>query len=140
LFTEYAAPNQINHLIKYKLIHGVDYHLKVHYETNNMFQETWPYEDSDDNPCIVKHLYGGLPVPKLQISATSASEGRIKILLSTLGGGIIHNGLVITRSSNLDKFLVWEDVHNVVLENASLDDYVWYDNTVQNGVFYKYAV
>lgn len=133
IYTSYGEPNQINHLIKYRLSSEIDYTLKLHYETNNMYTGVQTYG--------LQHILSGYPVPKLAISATNHyATGRIKLTLSPVDGGVVYSGLIITRSSSLDNFLVWEDVHMTLLDKPSIDEYVWYDDTVENGVYYKYAV
>lgn len=133
IYSLYNTPNNINHIIDYRLKQGLTYRLQIQYETNNLFESSVNYN--------FIYSLSTMPVPKLQLSVKNDdNEGRLKILISTLNGGIIYNGLIISRSSNLTDFNIWEDVHIVALDSPSIDNYVWYDNTVQNGIYYKYSI
>ena len=132
IFTEYNNPNEINYTLKYRLQPDIDYKIEINYETNNMFKEA--------TSISFRYAFGGLAVPRTTISAENDdSEGRIKVTISSYEGTSIYNGFTICRSSNLNDFTIWEDMHNITILNP-VDEYIWYDNTVQHGIWYKYSI
>lgn len=132
IYTAYNNPNEINYTVQYKLQSNIKYLMVIMYETNNM------YIGQDFKEFT--YAFGGLAAPRATIAAeTEIETGRIKILITPHEGTSIYNGFTICRSSSLNNFTVWEDMHNITLLNP-VDEYVWYDNTVQHGIWYKYSL
>ena len=48
--------------------------------------------------------------------------------------------IVIIRASNKDGFKYWEDVHTGNITLSDSKKYIWYDNTIESGIFYLYGV
>jgi len=48
--------------------------------------------------------------------------------------------LIIRRSSSKDDFNAWEDVYTFLAKSTEIINLVWYDMTVESGVWYKYSL
>ena len=126
------ALNEINHVVKYNFIDGKDYLLVVNYETQVGYQgvNEYPFiyfELGYDK--IIANIYPVL----------DEENGRIGLRLSGEMSKHTSNNLVYRRASSETNYQVWEDVRNVTVED-NIFEYIWYDQTVKSGVYYKYGV
>ena len=53
---------------------------------------------------------------------------------------IISGLFIITRSDNLSNFLEWNEITRFVIESNYPSEYSFHDYTVQQGVYYRYAI
>jgi hypothetical protein len=48
--------------------------------------------------------------------------------------------LIIRRSSSKDNFNMWEDIYTFLVYPNQKLNLVWYDRTIESGVWYKYSL
>ena len=133
IYTNSVNVNEINYTFKYGFENEKSYVVKLTYQTNNLYTETLDYK---------------FQILQFQIDKIAANiyadvdndEGRIKISIKASNTEPYIGNFTIRRTSNESNFMIWEDVLTDTLLDGSLIDYTWYDNTVQSGIWYKYAV
>ena len=134
IYTNSDFPNNINYSINYNLEDAVNYVLKLNYTTNNLYSSSIQREFM-----ITQTGYGEL---KATISATMDEDrGIVKVELKPTDNKKIFMGsITIRRTSSKSNFTIWEDVftdYNLYMQNGL--NYIWYDKTVQAGVWYHYC-
>ena len=68
-------------------------------------------------------------------------EGRIALKIYTPNDGNFTGTLCVRRTSSRTGFSVWEDVKIINVENQSINSLnMWYDYTIESGIWYKYGV
>lgn len=70
-------------------------------------------------------------------AAVNEEEGYIKLEARLVES--YDQNLVIRRSSSKDNFLVWEDIKHFISPGSNTS-IVYYDFTVESGIFYKYLI
>lgn len=130
----YQNPNEIYHYCKYNFESEEQYILGVQIVTQNLF--SWP-EQQRFNFSVD---YVAYTVFEANISAIEDPEaGRIGIHLEDNQVQNLGINIVIRRCSSKENFRVWEDVFTTLIPSNSLLDLIWYDYTVESGVWYKYC-
>ena len=77
---------------------------------------------------------------KIQAKADN-SGGRIKVMVtSEENPSSLGMNLIIRRSSSKDNFDIWEDMYTFLAQPTHAINLVWYDRTVESGVWYKYSL
>lgn len=68
-------------------------------------------------------------------------EGRVALKLYAPTDDPFNGTLCIRRASSRTRFSVWEDVKIINVENQSINSLdMWYDYTIESGIWYKYGV
>ena len=68
-------------------------------------------------------------------------EGRVAIKLYNGSDDPFTGNVVIRRTSSRTKFEIWEDIKIFQFNNQIIDSLdVWYDYTIESGVWYKYGI
>ena len=68
-------------------------------------------------------------------------EGRVGIKLFTGSDDPFTGNVVIRRASSRTKFEIWEDIQIFQFNNQIINDLdIWYDYTIESGVWYKYGI
>ena len=133
----YSNPNQIYYKIKYNLKHEESYILKIQLQTNNLYEweETYAFTMN-----LVQ--YTTLDSSNFHIQAQpDDSGGRIKVkVFSEQKPKQLGMNLIIRRSSSKDNFNIWEDVYTFLAKSTEVINLIWYDMTVESGVWYKYSL
>lgn len=133
----YSNPNQIYYKIKYNLKHEESYILKIQLQTNNLYEweETYTFTMN-----LVQ--YTTLDSSNFHIQAQpDNSGGRIKVrVFSEQKPKQLGMNLIIRRSSSKDNFNIWEDVYTFLAKSTEVINLIWYDMTVESGVWYKYSL
>ena len=133
----YSNPNQIYYKIKYNLKHEESYILKIQLQTNNLYEweETYAFTMN-----LVQ--YTTLDSSNFHIQAQpDNSGGRIKVrVFSEQKPKQLGMNLIIRRSSSKDNFNIWEDVYTFLAKSTEVINLIWYDMTVESGVWYKYSL
>lgn len=122
--------SEINYTPIYGFLDGEHYSLKVSYLTTNLYTEEKTF-----NFMIIDSIGRELNA-KLYITPEN-ELGRMKLHL-TLEEYYLGN-ITIRRTSSRSNFSVWEDVHTFMADSSDLIDYIWYDYTIESGVWYKYC-
>ena len=124
--------NQLNYTLDYLLEPGTAYLLTISIETRNYYFQTFNYTllivQATDNPL------------NANISAENDAEmGSIKVSIAATEFQNFTGSVIIRRTSSKSNFNIWEDVYERVYNVEDNINFVWYDITVQSGVWYKYA-
>lgn len=129
----YIAINEINYSIDKALKDGDIYTLEVLFTTYNLYSET--------NSFIFTILENGIERIEGTITAIPEEEnGRIGIRIVGNSMETFLGNITIRRASSKDDFNIWEDVNTFTLKEGSYLDALWYDYTVESGVWYKYGM
>ena len=146
-------PNQIDFQYNVDLSTNIDktYELWVTYTTNNLYSPNGYYV----YPFIIKTLNGGNSPLSINITSLSESGGiRIDCYPSLDDSGMALasknkiGNYIISRSSVVDDFTHWEDVHLFTIKTDTIKKYEngsgplisWTDYTVEPGHIYHYGI
>ena len=123
--------NSFSYKLKYQLRDSIDYYLVVQYSTKFGYsgEEEYKIIYSPDSS-IEKNF-------SVQVSPQS-EVGRNKIEINFNEN--VDENIIIKRSSNLNNFIDWEDIHIKYIHAQEGQTYIWYDYTIESGVWYKYAI
>ena len=134
LFTNsYNNPNAFEYTLNYNFEVGA-YYFTVEYTTMNLYNEiiSTPFE-------VVQESTETLDV---SLSATADEEtGRVALTIKR-GSDTepLFGTFVIRRASSKNNFSTWEDMHFEECEDVTNIKEVWYDNTIESGIWYLYGV
>ena len=68
-------------------------------------------------------------------------EGRIALKLYAADSSPYSGNLVVRRASSRDNFLIWEDIKILTFKQKPINSSpIFYDYTIESGVWYKYGV
>ena len=130
-YTDEFNANEINHFVKYGFVDGEHYVMNFSYQTASLFEETLEYlfliMDLDG-----ESLNGHI------VAEQDEDNGRIKVRVYSTTEKFVGN-ITIRRTSSDSNFEVWEDVHTTAVIDDNYLDLIWYDNTVESGIWYKYC-
>ena len=148
--------NQFRYVLPIVLNDGEHYSLKIYYETNGGYGETYNYsfsiiEDYNNNNNITIS-YNVIPAVSSSVmfhndnftyeeKENPAETGRIKLTLNfEQTNNFISSNYTIRRAKENEngEFILWEDVYNGYQAKAGVVE--WYDNTIESNVKYKYVV
>ena len=129
----YRAINELNYAINRSLKDGDVYKLQVIFTTYNLYSEM--------NEYVFTILENGIEKIEGTITAIPEEEnGRIGIRIVGNSMETFLGNITIRRASSKDDFNIWEDVTTFTLKEGSYLDTLWYDYTVESGVWYKYGM
>jgi hypothetical protein len=132
VYTNVYNPNEINYTLPYALEDGIGYKLIFTYYTINEYSESSTYTFS-----VIQNTIDALDAT---ISAEAdINNGRIKIEVKSTTTDEFFGNLTIRRASSKNNFVTWEDIHQTTIANGKALDYIWYDYTIESGVWYKYC-
>ena len=133
IYTNEYNPNEINYNLKYALEDGISYKAKVSYTTNNGYSNYYNY--------IFSIIRNGTDALKATITAEPDEEnGRVKIHIISTNSEAFLGNITIRRASSKTDFTIWEDVKTITLNDGTPLNLIWYDYTVESGIWYKYCV
>lgn len=104
----YGEPNSFNYTFKNELEYNETYSLKIEYTTRNLYtgEEIFtlkaPAESTQSSAVNIQ-------------AAADVENGRNKIYLSSSTGEQLIGRYIISRSSHISNFSLWEDIHSVSL-------------------------
>lgn len=132
IYTNQYGSNEINCDIPYDFETNVSYGLALTYITNNLYTETLYYRFKIDSEPFIA-LNG-------EVSITPEEEdGSIKFDVNFEGTTPPAKSLLIQRASSRTNFKIWETLKTIPYNKNSLRS-VWYDTTIESGVWYKYRI
>ena len=129
----YAKVNEINYKMKKALKDGEDYTLKVSFTTYNLY--------TTSNTFLFTVLENS--IEKIDATVTALlDEENARIGVHILGKSTesFLGNITIRRASSKDDFSIWEDVITFTLKDGKPLDVIWYDYTVESGIWYKYGI
>lgn len=133
IYTNPYAPNEINHNIEYDLPQGVQFQLTLVSTTINSYQITNSY---------VFSIAEGVPrqLDATLIIVSDEDHGRIKLDIDFEAGIITNKDLVIRRSSSKTNFHIYEQLAIIPNSTSASLRYIWYDTSIESGIYYKYRI
>lgn len=133
----YTNPNEIYYKIKYNLKNEETYTVKFELQSNNLYEWTEEYTFTMQ---LVQYTTLDSSNYKIQAQADN-SGGRIKVIVTSKEKpSSLGMNLIIRRSSSKDNFDVWEDMYTFLAQPTHEINLVWYDKTVESGIWYKYSL
>lgn len=133
IYTDTYTPNEINYSFEEELDDGGTYLLKFSYVTSNLYTNFKIYTFS-----LLSYGFDSLPVTVEAIAEDN--NGRIKVSIVTSNNEDFLGTFTIRRASSKTNFHRWEDIHNITYSINTPINEIWYDYTVESGVFYHYCV
>lgn len=127
----YKGVNEINYIFKNEFKDAEKYRIELTITTQNLFISNHYFNFS------IK-LAATDPLNLQTYLIADEPNARIKIGLKT--NGAFANNIIIKRTSSLSNFNLWEDVHIYPFKTSIETEYVWYDFTIESGIWYKYAI
>jgi hypothetical protein len=153
---QYYTPNQMSYTLDTEFLEGQSYKLVLTYTTINKYTYSYKFnlvvsQDAIDSTSITAVTVDN--IDKVQDasfrevfnSLTSLDqeeeEGRIGIKFYLQNSNNYNGNICLRRASSKDNYTVWSDIKIVVCINHPVNSLAMiYDNTVESGVWYKYAV
>lgn len=133
LFPPYqSSKDQINYVFKRALEDGKQYKLEIKYMTCGLYEDTITY-----SILTLLNLIERLDAYLVAIEDTE--NGRIGINIKSNSIAPFAGKITIRRTSSKSDFELWEDVYTIELRADKLE-YLWYDYTIESGVWYKYCI
>ena len=133
----YTNPNEVYYKIKYNLRNDNKYRLVIQLQSNNLYEWEVQY---NFNMELVQYTTLDSNIFKIRAQADN-SGGRIKVYVtSTQYPSQIGMNLIIRRSSSKENFDYWEDMYTFLASPGHNINEIWYDRTIESGVWYKYSL
>jgi len=131
---EFTDINNFNYEMNYWFRADHEYYFTLTYVTQNLYTETHKYEFTVSSAEV--------PDLNLQIIAYKDEEnGRIGMHINrSRSHGKFTGKIIIRRATAQDNFAKWEDMYISTFDHAPYIDFVWYDYTIESGVFYLYGI
>ena len=127
------SPNEFHYIFNYLFEDDIEYRLEFTYTTTNLYTETINY-----NFKIIKQSYQGLDAT---LSLTPREQlGCIEVFIDLPRPITTMKEILIRRSSSKDNFLSWETIKIINYEKLPKNSYLWYDTTIESGIWYKYLI
>lgn len=133
IYTDPYNPNEIYYQIRQQLqdSNGEYYIIEINYTTINLYTHTSTFhlgiEDNAQN-----ELHATIDI------TPQPDRGRMKINITFKEMYNTHNNLAIRRTSSRSNFLQWDNIK--ILQHDFDFEHLWYDTTIESGVWYKYRV
>ena len=146
---QYQDCNEFKYLLKTEFIDGQHYSLSFEYITNNYFTYTYKinFEISliqiDQINCTVVTVENDTEniLEGLTSIHEEEEEGRIALKLYSNNTNPYSGNVCIRRCSSKDNFKEWIDVKIYVVRETILNNLpLFYDYSIESGVWYKYGV
>lgn len=126
--------NSFIYTFKYGFEVGESYYFIVNYQTNTLYEDSTlvSFDVIQDSGQDLGFRFA----PKIDIE-----NGRIEISVARDSSAPSYTGkIVLRRTSSESNFTIWDDLFTA--EYTAITDIKtkWYDNTIQSGVWYEYAL
>lgn len=156
---QFQNSDTINHLMKTELINGVNYKLAFHFTTINGYEDGfYKFDDERDDrfyftcsvyqietpPCrliTVENDPDNILTEDITTLHLEEEEGRVGVKFYSDLTNTYSGNLCIRRSSSKDNFKTWTDVYLYIAKSEDINAIpIYYDYTIESGVWYKYGV
>lgn len=156
---QFQDNNTINYLMKTELKNNNNYKLAFKFITINNYEGGFfKVDDSTDERYSFTCSFNNVGDPRASIASIEnnlsevitddmttreleENEGRVAIKFYSLRYTTLSGNFCIRRSSSLDNFQTWEDIYIYVCKQEDINDApIFYDYTIESGVWYKYGV
>lgn len=129
----YNNVNQINYTLKCEFVDGTDYRLDVTYTTSLLYTNTISYDFSVQQDLLD-------PIEATIETVLDEENARIGIILKSISEDSAFLGrLTIRRTSSESNYTIWEDVYSTAIVDSKALNLVWYDYSIESGIWYKYS-
>ena len=130
IYTDNYNPNEFNYEINYDLKDDTDYILVFTYTTNNLYTNLINFNFK------IRSQIDYILNAEISLEA-DAENGRIKISVDFSNSLVTSNkNLIIKRASSKTDFNQWDSLKTI----PSQSSFVWYDNSIESGIWYKYRI
>lgn len=140
-------PNEMKYTFKTNILDGSSYRIELVYETINGYAEIVSVPVASEVPAVAAttlKLITAENDPDGVMDSTVFMEdedGRVCLLVSGVEEAETASGIYyIRRTSSKSNFTIWEDIKKIDLSGLTTVDKVFYDYTLESGVFYKYGL
>jgi hypothetical protein len=157
LFTnQYYTPNQMAYTLKTAFKDGASYKLRLTFTTINKYSNSYDFNLAISQSATSTTTISAITIENVDnlsnepfISSfkeettleKEEDEGRIAIKFFSSDQNPYNGNICLRRSSSKDDYNTWDDIKIVVCVNSVINSLpVIYDNTIESGVWYKYAV
>ena len=159
LANKYQDNASFNYVCKTEMQNSKSYTLEFEYTTRNDYSETALINFTNNQYTIDKLPYviytaetevsdpsdpdGGtyFPLEELTTVSLEEDEGRLGIKLYDKDDNTYTGNICIRRTDSRSNFQLWEDIKILVLKKQRINDLdIFYDYTVESGVWYKYGI
>lgn len=132
--SDYSDVNSINYPLNYSFEVDNTYYFKVTYTTQNLYTETHTF--------YIYVMQAETKELKTVVRAwTDEENGRIALKIDrSRAYGAYTGQIIIRRTDSRSNFTVWEDLHTQAFNSAPYISMIWYDYTLESGIWYKYGV
>lgn len=127
----YVGTNEFIYDFPYDFNENQEYKIEITYTTNDLYTETSEYT-------FIVIQSGGEKLNATLNTSADTENGRVKVELKGIEVEKFTGNITIRRTSSLSNFTLWEDIHTETLEDQPLD-LIWYDYTIESGIWYKYC-
>ena len=131
IYTDQYHPNQFSYQLNYDLEKQIHYFLTFYYTTINSYQGRADYQFY-----ISKNAENQLHA--MVETVPEEDSGRIKISIAFKEMFNTERNLIIRRASSNTNFTKWENIKTLA-HNRDFQ-HLWYDTTIESGIWYKYRV
>lgn len=148
--SNYNDINKIHYLFTNELQNNGVYGLEIKYVTNNNYSNTvsvnftCEYEEGAGAGIYVTYLESTAAhnnIDTLTSLGFEEDEGRIGLLLNKDSEGTFTGKIFVRRTDSATNFTKWIDIKELDCTNTDISSLgLFYDYTVESGVWYKYAV
>lgn len=155
---QYQDNDSFNYLMKTELQDGVTYKLAFHYITINKYEDGfYRYNNEKDDrlefvcsaysldvpPCVLVTAENDAEEILKDITSVheEEEEGRIGVKFYASEGEAYSGNLCIRRADSRDNFQTWTDVYLYTCKQEDINLIpIFYDYTIESGIWYKYGV
>ncbi len=134
LYTNQYNSNEFNYEVPYEFDKQVQYNLQFTYTTNNSYTVTlnYPFQITAQSESNLNATI---------LATAQEQNGRIQLNIDFWGGLTLKENqkLTVKRASSRTNFKIWEIVRTISFAD-SLIKYMWYDTSIESGVWYKYKL
>ena len=149
IYNDIVSTNELNYTFKNNWENHNTYLIELEYNTINDFNKTLniKYTLSMNQLNTVSAKVVSLDNDEYNILDGKTSlgeeedEGRIALKLYSSDSTTFTGNLVIRRSTSRNHFTSWEDIKIITFNNQEINSAdIWYDYTIESGIWYKYGV
>ena len=130
----YTSTNEINYEFNYSFEAEHSYYFTIEYTTANLYSEIYTYN-------IDVEAGSQADIHVLCWAQPDNENGAITIKFSrSKAYGSFINTLLIRRTDSKSNFTVWDDIQIYKYLTVQEVNELWNDYTIENGIWYKYAI
>ena len=131
---QYSSPNQINYPLNINFKEKISYKMVFTITTKNLYSLTKYYNFAiSSEQKKIDDIQGKI--------IRDEDNGRNRISLDIYPSELNKSvNLIIRRASSKDNFTIWNDIYITPLKIIEQTHIDWYDQTIESGVWYKYAI